>query len=96
MIIAITGSTGDLCSLVAKELAKQGHDLIFVDRNEEKSKKNAAQIKAAYLKSKMAKADKSVFRVDESAFGQPEQTPPPPQNNKPIGFESVLKNKKRD
>ena len=48
MIIAITGSTGDLCSLVAKELAKQGHDLIFVDRNEEKSKKNAAQIKAAY------------------------------------------------
>jgi len=54
------------------------------------------QIKAAYIKSKIVKADKSAFLVDESAFGQPEQTPPPPQNNKPIGFESVLKNKKKD
>ena len=45
-IIAITGSTGGLCSLISKKLAQKGYDLIFVDRNEEKSAKNAQAVKS--------------------------------------------------
>ena len=44
--IAITGSTGDLCSIVAEELAKKGYSLVFVDRNRQKSEKNAERIRS--------------------------------------------------
>ena len=53
MIIAITGSTGGLCSLIAKELALKGNDLILVDRNIQKSEANAAAIKKICPKAKV-------------------------------------------
>lgn len=43
--IAITGSTGGLGERICNVLAKNGYDLVLVDRNPEKSRKNAERIK---------------------------------------------------
>ena len=47
-IIAMTGSTGDLGSIIAERLAEKGYSLILVDRNRTKSERNAARIRAKF------------------------------------------------
>ena len=52
--IAITGSTGGLGSILSEDLARLGHELIFVDRNPKKSQKNADRIRANVPDAKIA------------------------------------------
>ena len=69
-IIAITGATGGLGNSTTKKLASLGYDMIFVDRNQEKSKKWAEEIKKEYpsVKIEFVKADFSNFQSIKEAI----------------------------
>ena len=51
--IAITGSTGGIGREICKQLAKNGENLVFVDRNLQKSKKLASEILNEYPNTKI-------------------------------------------
>ena len=51
--IAITGATGGLGKELCKQLAKNGENLVFVDRNLQKSKNLAAEILKEYPNTKI-------------------------------------------
>lgn len=69
-LIAITGATGGLGNNTTKKFASLGYDMIFVDRNQEKSKKWAEEIKKEYpsVKIEFVKADFSSFESIKQAI----------------------------
>ena len=47
-IIAMTGTTGGLGTIIAEKLVEKGYSLVFIDRNRNKSAKNAERIRAKF------------------------------------------------